>query len=177
MTTKTVSIYHNVAAHGDGFFGLNTVFRTADSPPEGKNSVQLDSGGYHYKDTAQTHTERHPLVLVFQYTVDDQYDQDILNDAWCTFNESTSKLAQTYRSRHLRSLSVGDVVVIDHMSFSVASVGFGLVTDTGELRIVWNGTVWLEGDERQWLQQYRVIDGRSYPPGVTDPWYTARDQV
>lgn len=53
-----------------------------------------------------------------------------------------SELATQYRAKRLRSLSVGDVVVLGELAFSCDSAGWGKVT-TEELNsaIIWDDTI------------------------------------
>jgi hypothetical protein len=64
------------------------------------------------------------LVPVFMYESDTDANDVVLNRAFETFNVGEGKLAQEYRARRLRSLSVGDVVQIDTRFYSVERFGF-----------------------------------------------------
>jgi hypothetical protein len=122
-----IEILHNVSR--DASFGLNTVLRTSATKPESVERVlELSDGRYCWKDMAATPDERHELAWVFQY--EDGYNGDrasayeLLNIAFETFNVGSDELAAQYRARRLRSLSVGDVVVIDGQAFSCESAGW-----------------------------------------------------
>lgn len=118
----SVSIFHNLSR--DMSFGLNAVFRTAATRPEGIERVhEMSDGRFMWKDQA-TKDERHELVWVFQYHCVGSTDEQILNDAFEMFNVGDDGIAKEYRERKLRSLSVGDVVVIDQRAYSCESVGW-----------------------------------------------------
>jgi hypothetical protein len=102
-----VRIFHNVSR--DASFGLNMVFTR-----EGKRF-------------AEGPEERHPLVPVFEYTVDTgaTYNVNVLlEQAFERFNIGSDELAAQYRARRLRSLSVGDVVEVDGSAYSCESAGW-----------------------------------------------------
>ena len=111
-----VRIYHNINPAAS--FGLNTMFDSA-----GKRPARLAS-------------ERHELVLVFEYEAQDRPGpRPLLEEARVTFNVGTSDLAGRYRARRLRSLSVGDVVLAGDDFYACAPVGWELV-DRAQLRIL-----------------------------------------
>lgn len=133
-----VTVLHNLSR--DGFFGLNVVF--------------ADGG----KRQAVTEDERHALVPVFSYrasvrtapateprsprTAEAGDDLDLCEDAFRDFNGEAvvhDRLAIGYRARRLRSLSVGDVIVIDDgrtvRAYACASVGW-IETALAMLRVV-----------------------------------------
>jgi hypothetical protein len=93
-----VTIYHNISR--DAFFGFNYGNEDGNSP--------------------------HYLAKVFTFdsarlgTADD----GILAAAFEAFNVGTDTLAEEYRARRLRSLSVGDVVDIDGRSYSCERLGW-----------------------------------------------------
>lgn len=115
-----VSILHNISR--DASFGFNAVFRTGDQAPEGVRAIALDDGRVSWKAEAETEAERHELVWVFTYEGDSAKDDEtLLAEAWHAFNVGhdpefgpPSDLALAYRARKLRSLSMGDVVIIGH---------------------------------------------------------------
>lgn len=131
----TVSIFHNISR--DASFGLNTVFRTGDTRPAGVvNVIELADGRFTWKDAATLPEERHELAWVFQYDAggcDDAHA--LLEAAFETFNIGEDELAGQYRARKLRSLSVGDVVMIDGTVYSCESAGWA-ERNTTDLRIL-----------------------------------------
>lgn len=112
MPTIHVEVYHNQSR--DGFFGLNAVF--------------ADGG----KRQALTDDERHPLVKVFEYDTEFQPGPNgalyVCERAFEEFNIGEGELAQAYRANRLRSLSVGDVLIlgagIDPVAYSCESCGW-----------------------------------------------------
>lgn len=119
-----VQIFHNISR--DASFGLNTVFETGTEAPEGVTATKLPDGRVMWKRQGQG-DERHGLVWVFQYEVErteSMTDWVILGEAFETFNIGEGGLARDYRARKLRSLSVGDVVVIDNQAWSCESAGW-----------------------------------------------------
>jgi hypothetical protein len=129
-----ICIFHNV--NEDASFGFNTVFRTTAEAPEGVRAIELSDGRFTWKDAAHR-GEEHELVFVFAYDVElagidpERY----LEVAWQTFNIGDDQLAAQYRSRKLRSLSKGDVVMIDRQPYSCESVGWQK-RSMNELRIL-----------------------------------------
>lgn len=122
-----IEIFHNVSR--DAGFGLNTVFRTSETRPEGvRNVIQLSDGRFTWKDCAATPDERHELVKVFAYETEWTDERasvmPLLNAAFETFNVGSDELAAQYRARNLRSLSVGDVVMVDGDAYACESVGW-----------------------------------------------------
>jgi hypothetical protein len=116
----TVSIFHNISR--DASFGLNTVFRTGSEAPEGVRSVTLSDGRVSWKEQAATPDEQHELVFVFTYEGEGSSTE--LERIFEEFNVGGSALAHQYRARKLRSLSVGDVVVIGNQIWSCESCGW-----------------------------------------------------
>lgn len=117
-----VRIIHNLSR--DASFGLNSVYRTADEKPEGIDAIPFD-GKWMWKGTAQKPEERHELAWVFEYQVKGfASDDEILDDAFEMFNIGEGETARDYRGRSLRSLSKGDVVIIDRNAYSCESVGW-----------------------------------------------------
>ena len=123
-----VEIYHNIS--DSGFFGLNTVF---------------ENGG---KSEALEDEKRHPLVLVFKYELTGPPGDDaILAEAFEVFNigddpslnghltDEQRDRATAYRRNRLRSLSTGDVVVIQGQPYSCESAGWR-ARSPDELRIL-----------------------------------------
>jgi hypothetical protein len=121
LETVKVSVYHNISR--DAFFGFNTVFRT---------------DGDDARKEAATEEERHELVKVFEYVTYLDYDLNVCERAFAAFNRGSGQEDPRYFARRLRSLSVGDVVVIDcklgRVPFSCESFGFKPRT-SDELRI------------------------------------------
>ena len=150
-----ITIYHNV--HEDAFFGLN--------------AVRLPGGGTRQATAA----ERHPLVKVFTYDWDglDRFghpaeDAHIpLEMAFEEFNVGTGDLAQRYRDRRLRSLSVGDVVVVGETAWACASAGWTPVTGDA-LRI-------LEGAEAEMAIRARFRFRPTEPLTITVPLEVAKE--
>lgn len=105
-----IELFHNV--NRDAGFGLNCVFS------------RQDPGGY----VKEVQAGAHELVRVFEYQTEWSDDRasvmPLLNKAWETFNVGTDELAAQYRTRNLRSLSVGDVVFIDGAPYACESVGW-----------------------------------------------------
>jgi hypothetical protein len=67
----------------------------------------------------------HGLVWVFEYDTPEAGDPAVLNSAFEVFNIGEDELAASYRARRLRSLSVGDVLVIDAArAYSCEKVGW-----------------------------------------------------
>jgi hypothetical protein len=140
-----VSIYHNISR--DASFGLNAVF--------------ADGG----KRQAVSAEEQHQLVKVFEY---DEPKFTTLEAAFRRFNIEDDVIAGSYRSRRLRSLSVGDVVVVNSdktlpLAFSVDSFGFGVRHDS-ELRVV------TDPDEAETLIRSRYGFEPQEELAVTVPW-------
>ena len=118
-----VNIFHNVSR--DASFGLNTVFRTGTEAPEGVRALPLSDGRYTWKEQAPDPSERHELVWVFHYEASDSDSHnDVLNRAWESFNNGSGREDASYFARRLRSLSVGDVVMIDNKAYSCEGVGW-----------------------------------------------------
>lgn len=117
-----VEVFHNVSR--DASFGWNTIFENSTGDPRG-----------YVKRPARTLAERHPMVKVFAYTAsDEQEDQDALAYAFEQFNVGEDGEAIAYRSRRLRSLSVGDVICVvrdgQRRYYSCDSFGWGDVDPT-----------------------------------------------
>jgi len=119
-----VEIFHNIAPNGAGFFGFN--------------SVLIEGGG---KRDAATDDERHPLVKVYEYQTEGperpSYADDlrICEGAFAMFNNGSGQEDGRYFGRRLRSLSTGDVVVVDGQAYSCESAGWK-ERDRAELAIV-----------------------------------------
>jgi hypothetical protein len=133
----TVSVFHNISR--DASFGLNTVFRTGPSAPEGVRSVPLSDGRVTWKALSGG-DERHELAWVFQYeapaTTIAKDDAAVAEDAFARFNGGSGREDARYFARKLRSLSVGDVIAIDGKRFySCESAGWA-ARDLKELRIL-----------------------------------------
>jgi len=121
--TTTVTIYHNISR--DAFFGLNTVLTD---------------------DGKATQPGTHPLVKVYAYEID-MWKAGGFEALWKALNVGDDPefngdmpladvlLAQAYRERKLRSLSVGDVVRVGNRWFTVASAGWTEVK-AAELQIL-----------------------------------------
>ena len=124
-----IAIFHNISR--DASFGLNSVFRTGETAPEGASAIKLSDGRWTWKDYADTPDERHELVWVFQYEAEWTGDRAdpyaLLNDAFERFNGGSGREDARYFGRKLRSLSVGDVVLIDGDAYSCDSVGWSPV--------------------------------------------------
>jgi hypothetical protein len=125
-----VTIYHNISR--DSGFGLNQVLVKDPDAPAGYRKDTLPGS--------------HPLVKVFTYSVDElTRHQDELHRAFERFNVGEDTIAQAYRARRLRSLSVGDVVAFaaskdqDAAIYSVGPWDFSPVK-ASDLRV-------LQGDE------------------------------
>jgi hypothetical protein len=69
----------------------------------------------------------HPMVLVFAYTTSSDTDGVAVEEAFEEFNIGEGPLAQAYRDRGLRSLSVGDVVAVDDRYHACAESGWARV--------------------------------------------------
>lgn len=70
------------------------------------------------------------MFLAFEYVVPDGDDhRAVLNEAFELFNVGTNQIAREYRAKHNRSLSVGDVVVIDDVAYSCDSLGWSQLDD------------------------------------------------
>lgn len=122
-TTIKIAVYHNLNI--DCGFGLNQT---------------IGDGG---RRPAEPH-ERHELVKVFEY--EDSAPREpaevmaLLERAFYEFNVGEDDLAAAYRARRLRSLSVGDVLILASESegegaWSCQMAGWAPVP-TGELRVV-----------------------------------------
>lgn len=146
-----VEVFHNISR--DASFGLNTVFNFDLGVTRPKMA----------KRQAATTDEQHQLVKVFEYETDRDADFT-LEDAFETFNVGTDELAQQYRARKLRSLSVGDVVTLDALAYSVEpGFQFQRRFDT-ELRIV------TDPAEAERLIRERYHLGWHEELTVTVPW-------
>lgn len=111
-----ISIFHNISRNADA--GLNRPRRGA-AP-----------------------ADRHPLIQVFTFTMPREkltaiHDTEDRRQAICDrlldiiyreFNVGTSELAAAYRARKLRSLSVGDVVMLDSRIYACEPAGWRRVT-------------------------------------------------
>lgn len=136
----TVTVYHNLSP--DASFGLNAVFRKGqpgEAPAEAR-TLPLHDGQVSWKERVVAGAERHPLVRVFVYETaiesTPEAVQALLNDLWEQFNGSSGRENETYFGRRLRSLSVGDVLVInDETGWAVESSGFRKVA-FGEADVV-----------------------------------------
>lgn len=121
-----IAIFHNISR--DASFGLNSVFRTGETAPEGASAIKLSDGRWTWKDYADTPDERHELVWVFQYEAEwtgDRADPYVLlEQAWEAFNGGSGHENPAYFGRKLRSLCKGDVVLIDGQAYSCESVGW-----------------------------------------------------
>ena len=127
-----IKIFHNISR--DASFGLNVAF-TRDGREQSVKDYESRS---------------HSLVWVFEYELDRTHefrDQEMLNEAFEIFNVGTGSLAQQYRARRLRSLSVGDVVLIDAAAYACESAGWKPVS-WHDLRILTAGDADKEIRER-----------------------------
>jgi len=125
----TVTIWHNTAAD-----------------EHGRPTAMLD--GYRPGD---------PMVAVFTYQADPARGPEaVAEDAFGIFNghprdARDADLARAYYERQLRSLSVGDVVVVGEVPLAVAKAGWIPVAGgLNEVRASQHGT--------------RPLPGRSHPP-------------
>jgi hypothetical protein len=115
----TISIWHNV---------------TRD--PEGRHA---GFGGF---------TPGDQMVKVFTYDTPatGRSPAGIAEDAFAALNDAprsdaAAALARQYRQRRLRSLSVGDMVVVDETALTVASAGFASLRGTfSPVRVHEHGT-------------------------------------
>lgn len=142
-----VTVYHNVSR--DASFGFNTVFC---------NTTPGDPRGY-AKRPAATEDEKHPMVKVFEFDADVEGPEGtLMQDGQSThlqfleqqferFNVGEDEVAQAYRARRLRSLSVGDVVRLGSGYFSVDSCGFSLHAED-ELKVLEGAAAVAEVRER-----------------------------
>jgi len=80
----------------------------------------------------------HVLRPVFATTTDHTNDRDALNYAFEQFNVGETDDAVQYRKKGLRSLSVGDVVMVDHRPYSCDSCGWTRILRT-TMRFAING--------------------------------------
>jgi hypothetical protein len=144
-----IEVLHNISR--DASFGLNTVFHSTQP------------GGY---------VKKTEVVKVFEYGQDDSgYSAErVLEDVFRLLNVgddpgfgTPSEVAKSYRARSLRSLSVGDVVVLDGQAWSAESVGWQ-PRQPDELKIV------TDVDEADRLIRERYQIGQAEPLTVTVPW-------
>lgn len=146
-----IRILHNISQDGM-MTGLNRVF---------------DPTAEHHVREAETAAERHPLVPVFEYEVPDDSAVDVnrqLEEAFRLFNVGDDpdfgvpdRTALAYRSRKLRSLSVGDVVQVGDTAHACESRGWAPVEKESMLVI--------DGDLDGGLAD-RLIRGRyQFKPG------------
>lgn len=75
-------------------------------------------------------TLQYKLAITYEAEGD---DHEILNRAYETFNIGQNDLAQEYRAKGNRSLSVSDVVVIDGKAYLCASAGWDEIEFTNEV--------------------------------------------
>jgi hypothetical protein len=108
MTRLTITIWHNVARDGEG---RHTGF-----------------GGF---------TPGDPMVKVFAYETESagRTAEEIAEHAFSMFNDAPGdaeavELARQYRSRLLRSVSTGDLVVVGEAPLTVERFGFRPLTGT-----------------------------------------------
>lgn len=80
------------------------------------------------RDSWEGYLPGHPLRYVGNVTVGlhDEFDV-MLDDVYALLNGGAQGEAETYRKRGNRSLSVGDVLVIDGVAFAVSGLGFDRV--------------------------------------------------
>lgn len=139
-----IRIYHNISR--DASFGLNTVIGPTGERGAGERHPLV--WVFEYEITAiDTSRIEEPIDLgqlpgdVLWYDGTDPQsalidaDQVALNHAFEEFNIGEGHLAQAYRARRLRSLSVGDVVMIDGRIYSCESAGWSSRAAT-ELRVL-----------------------------------------
>lgn len=119
--TGVVEVLHNLSR--DASFGLNAVF----------------AGGKRFEPRS------HALVKVFQFSAEEwpgaRYPESIYHVLNVGHEPGYAhgdarKLAEAYRARRLRSLSVGDVLVINGFYFAVARLGFECIDGEEDLHIV-----------------------------------------
>jgi hypothetical protein len=65
-----------------------------------------------FGDSSSGYDEVFQCFAEFDYHSDDS-DKELLEQLFEEFNVGTSEVAQAYRAKRLRSLSVGDVIVLD----------------------------------------------------------------
>jgi hypothetical protein len=69
------------------------------------------------------------MYVAFEYETDGPDPINICEDAFREFNIGDGDLAHQYRQLGNRSLSVGDVLVIDGAAFGVASSGWDVINN------------------------------------------------
>jgi hypothetical protein len=159
-----ISIFHNVSK--DANFGLNTVLRTSETRPENVDHVlELSDGRYAWRDLATARSERHELVWVFLYDAEWTGDHTdpcpLLAQAFERFNNGSGHEDPSYFARKLRSLSVGDVVMVNGDAYSCDPAGWSPVSKN-DLRI-------LPASEAEWVIRQRYELGPREQLSLTVP--------
>ena len=121
-----VTVLHNIDR--DASLGHNTRLTSSHGGRVLPERVEAEPG------------DRHPLVAVFRFAAEPgETDPALCERAWVAFNESDDALATAYRARRLRSLSVGDVLLVEtgdqRRAYACASVGWTR-TNLDDLRVV-----------------------------------------
>ncbi len=91
------------------------------------HNVTLGDHGYPTKGMLDGWGKGDTLDCVFAFSLDtDMSHLDLLDRIFYVFNEGDNNdlLAAAYRRKHLRSLSVGDVVMISGVSYACQRVGW-----------------------------------------------------
>lgn len=129
----TVTVYHNISRGAS--FGFNSVFGTCDASNIWKIDADrtkidfLPDGRVAWRGTARHDDQRHPMVRVFVYETgivsSPEGVRALLENLFAQFNNGSGRENETYFGRRLRSLSVGDVLVInDEIAFACESEGW-----------------------------------------------------
>jgi hypothetical protein len=120
-----------------------------------KVKIYLNDGEDHFFGFKNQFANNPELTMVHEFEISQtemdwiykRFSKDfVINVLEYVFEETNvgeeSKLAQDYRGKRLRSLSVGDVVTVGETAWSVDSIGWGKVT-TEELNsaIIWDDTI------------------------------------
>jgi hypothetical protein len=113
-----------------------------------KIKIYLNDGEDHFFGFVNDFANNPELTMVYSFDISEMFP-GVLADvpavlAWCfqEFNVGEGKHAQEYRSRWLRSLSVGDVVVVGETAWACGHVGWTKIT-TEQLNnaIIWDDEV------------------------------------
>ena len=99
------------------------------------HNVTRDSEGRHTGFGGFTPGDQMVKVFTYDTPAEGRSPADIAEDAFAAFNDAprsdqAAALARQYRQRRLRSLSVGDMVVVGETALTVAPAGFASLRGT-----------------------------------------------
>ncbi|UOW93377.1 hypothetical protein SEA_LABELLE_51 [Mycobacterium phage Labelle] len=112
-----------------------------------KIKIYLNDGEDHFFGFHNKFANRPELTMVHSLETTDDFDGVLTEEkifeilAWVfyEFNIGESQHAKAYRAKLLRSLSVGDVVVVGETAWACESIGWKrLTTDELQAAIIWD---------------------------------------